>query len=311
MPKKNNSQEYWNRRARLDKLKAIKTAEIGIDSLKTLLKKNLDSVNKQIKQFYEKYGDNPAENLSYEEWQKYKKKLRIKAKMNPKDKRLQRLAKQNIPKYRIDRLRALQIDLQIQLAEATRGQEAGIYRTLKDVARVTQTTMALSFKDTVGVAFDKIASRKLEKIITSDWLDGKNWSERLWKDCANVGQKITNILEEGLPQGKSMQSMARELAEATQQSFNNAFRLIRTESARVDGEILLESFKQAQDELGYEYYIYDAFLDDRTSKICRELNGKRFKISEAQIGENLPPVHPSCRSTAVLDESSIDEDLIS
>jgi SPP1 gp7 family putative phage head morphogenesis protein len=92
--------------------------------------------------------------------------------------------------------------------------------------------------------------------------------------------------------------------------FRDAFRLIRTESAHVDSEVLLESFKQAKAELGYEYYIYDAFLDDRTSKICRELNGKRFKISEAKIGVNYFPMHPSCRSTCVLDENSIDESLI-
>ena len=54
---KNNSQEYWNRRARQDKIKVIKTSEMGVNNLKKLLKKNLDSVEKQIKDFYKKYGD--------------------------------------------------------------------------------------------------------------------------------------------------------------------------------------------------------------------------------------------------------------
>lgn len=305
-----NSQEYWAERARLDKLKVIKTGEMGINNLKKLLKKNLDSVDKQIKEFYEKYGENPAENLSYNEWQKYKAELKRKAKANPQDKTLQKLAKQNIPKYRIDRLRALQIDLQMQLTEVTKAQEAGIYKTLKDVAKVSQATTALRFKKTLDLAFDKIASRKLEKILSSDWVGNMNWSERLWKDRDLVGKKVTEILETGIPQGKSMQDMARDLKEATNSSFNNAFRLVRTESAHVDGQVTLDSFKQAQDELGYEYYIYDAFLDDRTSKICRELDGKRFKISEAEIGVNYFPMHPSCRSTCVLDESSINEDLI-
>ena len=305
MQKNNNSQEYWNKRARLDKIKVIKTAEYGIDNLKRLLKKNLNSVDKQIEDFYKKYGDNPAEKLSYAEWQKYKAKLKIKAKMYPKDKKLQRMAKQNIPKYTIDRLRALQIDLQIQLAEATRGQEAGIYRTLEDVAKVSQATTVLRFKDTLGVAFDKIASRKMQKIISSDWINGTNWSEKLWKDCDNVGQKITNVLEEGIPQGKSMQKMASELEDLTGQSFNNSFRLIRTESARVNGEVLIDSFKQAQEELGYTRYRYDAFLDNRTSKICKELDNQVFLIDDAEIGVNFPPMHPNCRSTCVLLESSI------
>lgn len=307
-----DSQEYWNRRARQDKIKVIKTAEYGVDNLKKLLKKNLDSVEKQIKEFYKKYGDEGkyAESLSYAEFQKYKAKLRLKAKQNPQDKTLQRLAKQDIPKYRIDRLRALQTDLQIQLTEATRGQEAGIYKTLKDVAKVSQATTALRFKKTLDVAFDKIASRKLEKILSSDWVGNMNWSERLWKDRELVGKKVTDILEEGLPQGKSMQSMARELKEATQSSFNDAFRLIRTESAHVDGEVLLESFKQAKAELGYTKYIFDATIDSRTSDDCERLDGKVIPIDEAVIGENFPPVHPNCRSTCVLDESSIDESVI-
>ena len=307
-----NSQEYWNRRARQDKIKVIKTAEYGVDNLKKLLKKNLDSVEKQIKEFYKKYGDEGkyAESLSYAEFQKYKAKLRLKAKQNPQDKTLQRLAKQDIPKYRIDRLRALQTDLQIQLTEATRGQEAGIYKTLKDVAKVSQATTALRFKKTLDVAFDKIASRKLEKILSSDWVGNMNWSERLWKDRELVGKKVTEILEEGIPQGKSMQDMARDLKEATQSSFNDAFRLIRTESAHVDGEVLLESFKQAQRELGYTKYIFDATIDNRTSEICADEDNKSYYIDEAVIGENFPPLHPNCRSTAVLDESSIDESLI-
>lgn len=314
---KNNSQEYWNKRARQDKIKVIKTAEYGVDNLKKLLKKNLDSVEKQIKEFYKKYGDEGkyAESLSYAEFQKYKAKLRLKAKQNPQDKTLQRLAKQDIPKYRIDRLRALQIDLQIQLTEATRGQEAGIYKTLKDVAKVSQATTALRFKKTLDVAFDKIASRKLEKILSSDWVGNMNWSERLWKDRELVGKKVSEIVETGIPQGKSMQDMARDLKEATNSSFNDAFRLIRTESAHVDGEVTLDGFRQAQRELGYEYYVLDAFLDSRTSKECRKHDeerkeGKKYKISKAVIGKNYPPFHPSCRTVAVLYEGIINEDLI-
>lgn len=302
-----SSQAYWTKRAELDKIKVIKTAEFGVDNLKKLLKKNLSDVNRQIKAFYDKYGDNPAEKLTYDEWQKYKAKLKMQAKLNPQDKTLQKLAKQNIPKYRIDRLRALQIDLQIQLTEATRGQQKGIYKTLEDVAKVSQATTALRFQKTLDVAFDKIASRKITKIIGSDWLDGKNWSDRLWKDREIVGQKITDVLETGIPQGKSMQEMSRELSEATGQSFNNSFRLIRTESARVDGEVLIDSFRQAKDELGYTKYRYDAFLDNRTSTICRELDKNVFDIDEAEIGVNFPPMHPNCRSTCVLMENSIIE----
>ena len=139
------------------------------------------------------------------------------AKANPKDKVLQCLAKQDIPKYRIDRLRALQTDLQAQLTEATRGQEAGIYKTLEDVAKVSQATTALRFKNALGLEFDTIAARKMKQILSSDW-SGATWSERLWKDREVVGEKVTEILQKGIPQGKSLQVMSRELKQATGQS---------------------------------------------------------------------------------------------
>ncbi len=295
-----NSKDYWAERARQDKIKVIKTGEKGIDNLKRLLKLNLDDVEKKIKEFYEKYGDNPAENLSYAEFEKYKQKLRAKAKKYPNDKTLQKLAKQDIPKYKIDRLRALQTDLQIQLAEATAGQETGIYKTLEDVGKVSQATLAKRFAQSLGVEFNTIASRKMKQLMSSDW-SGATWSERLWKDREAVGEKLTKILEKGIPQGTSLQKMSRELKQATGQSFNNAFRLIRTETSHIDGQVTLEGYKQAQEELGQKLkYKIDAFLDNRTSKICREMDGKVFWVDDAEVGVNYWPFHPNCRTTSQL-----------
>lgn len=301
MPKNKNS--YWAERARKDKIKVINTGEQGIDNLKRLLLLNLKDVEKQIKDFYDKYGDNPAEKMTYAEWEKYKAKLSKLAKENPQDKYLQFLAKQNIPKYRIDRLRALQLDLQMQLTLTTQGQEAGIYSTLDDVGKVARESLAKRFDKVLGLKLHTIAGNKMKQILMSDW-SGANWSERLWKDREKVGKKLTEILEKGIPQGTSLQKMSRELRNLTGESFNNAFRLIRTETSHIDGQVTLEGYKQASEELGLEYYEYDAFLDTRTSSICRELNGNRFKVSEAEVGVNYPPMHPNCRSTTqlVLDE---------
>ena len=302
-----SNRDYWANRARQDKIKVIKTGEQGIDNLKRILKKNLDDVDKKIKEFYEKYGDNPAEKLSYAEFEKYKQNLARKARLYPQDKTLQKLAKQDIPKYKIDRLRALQTDLQIQLTEATAGQEAGIYKTLQDVGKVPQATLAKRFADSFGLEFNTIASRKMKQLMTADWCQGKNWSERIWADREIVGEKLTEILEKGIPQGTSRQKMARELKNVTYNSYNNAFRLIRTETAHLDGQVKLEKFKQIQEKSGRKLkYQYDAFLDSRTSKICRELDGKSFWVDDAEVEVNFYPMHPNCRSTVVLILPDID-----
>ena len=306
MPKNKNS--YWAERARKDKIKVINTGEKGIDNLKRLLLLNLKDVEKQIKEFYDKYGENPAEELSNKNWQQYKKRLRDMAKANPQDKTLQKLAKQNIPKYKIDRLRALELDLQMQLTEATLGQQKGIYNTLNDVSKVSQATLASRMDKALGLTFNAIAANKMKQIIMSDW-SGANWSERLWKDREKVGKKLTEVLEKGIPQGVSLQKMSRELRDITGESFNNAFRLIRTETAFIDTQVTFEGFEQARKELGLEYYMYDAHLDSRTSAICREMDGKYFKITEKEIGVNAPPLHVNCRSGVqlVLDDDDMKE----
>lgn len=302
MPKKNNSQEYWAKRRQQDKIKVINTGENGINNLKKLLKNNLEDVERQITKYFEKYADK-KENLSPKELLAYKKKLKDAVKKVPNDKILKKLLVEDAPKYKIDRLRALQTDLQLTLTEATIAQEKGIASTLDDVAKVSQSVLAKSMKDAIGLTFNTIASKKLKQILSSDW-SGATWSDRLWKDREIVGKKLTDILERGMVQGTSLQTMSRELKQATGQSFNNAFRLIRTETSHIDGQVTLEGYKQAGEELGLEYYEYDAFLDSRTSDICRELDKKRFKVSEAEIGVNFPPMHPNCRSTTqlVLDE---------
>jgi SPP1 gp7 family putative phage head morphogenesis protein len=72
----------------------------------------------------------------------------------------------------------------------------------------------------------------------------------------------------------------------------NSMRLIRTEMCRAASAGQLLSLQRA----GLTEYRYVATLDLLTSKVCRALDGKIFKVAEAQTGLNCPPMHPNCRS---------------
>jgi hypothetical protein len=58
----------------------------------------------------------------------------------------------------------------------------------------------------------------------------------------------------------------------------------------------MNSYKTSEVVDRYEYL---ATLDNRTSEICRELDGKVFDVKEAEVGVNQPPMHPYCRSTTI------------
>lgn len=60
---------------------------------------------------------------------------------------------------------------------------------------------------------------------------------------------------------------------------------------------------------GLDGYIFLATLDLGTSDICQFLDGKRFKLKDAQVGKNYPPMHPNCRSTTIPDvDGTLDGD---
>ncbi|MBC1738736.1 minor capsid protein, partial [Listeria seeligeri] len=61
----------------------------------------------------------------------------------------------------------------------------------------------------------------------------------------------------------------------------------------------------AYEENGTDEYRFLAILDSKTSKICRSLDDKIFKIIDAVVGVNYPPMHPHCRSTTVSAKSKI------
>ena len=71
--------------------------------------------------------------------------------------------------------------------------------------------------------------------------------------------------------------------------------IARTETIRVANEGLKDMYTN-NNILSYRYL---AALDDRTSDICKSLNGRVFLTKDGIPGTNMPPMHVNCRSTIV------------
>ncbi|GHV97888.1 prophage head protein [Lactobacillus nasalidis] len=133
----------------------------------------------------------------------------------------------------------------------------------------------------------QVASRK--------W-DGANYSERIWKNTDKLAQRLAELFNAHEMSGMTETAMARALATEFQTSMFNAKRLIRTESNYIANAVKIDRWKAR----GVKQYQFEAVLDQRTSKICRATNGKIFNVADAQPGVNLPPMHPFCRSIAII-----------
>lgn len=114
-----------------------------------------------------------------------------------------------------------------------------------------------------------------------DTFYGAVGSARIWfKRAINERTALRDGLTQSLSTFNSRYSM--HLATRTTYAFNLA---------------MLNSLQRG----GAEKYVYRAILDGKTSETCKNLNGKTFKVGEAVVGVNFPPMHPNCRSFVELD----------
>ena len=65
--------------------------------------------------------------------------------------------------------------------------------------------------------------------------------------------------------------------------------------AHVVEEARMDSYKASN----VERFQFLATLDDRTSEQCAEMDLQIFDVKDAEVGVNVPPLHPSCRSITV------------
>ena len=91
-------------------------------------------------------------------------------------------------------------------------------------------------------------------------------------------------------QGKSPRDFRPQIRKKFDASRCNAERLLRTELARVQTQAQIESYEAN----GIDEYEYVACGLKDVCPLCKEVDGKVFKLKDMEIGLNAPPIHPNC-----------------
>lgn len=141
----------------------------------------------------------------------------------------------------------------------------------------------------LGVAVD---NKHVESVLRTPW-SGKNYSTRIWDNFDKLSKTIKDVVVSNVHRGTSVEKLAKEVQERMNVSKNNAVRLVRTELNYVHNQATLDSLKSAN----MEYFQFIATIDKRTSSICREHDNNIYPVADAEVGTNVPPLHPRCRST--------------
>lgn len=309
------SNVYWERRAKQRMASYHRSADSTIHQVAGAYDQALKNLNAEIEAIYKTFGYNGLldrttarkvlnETISRAEWKALRNSL-----AQIQDPAIQRqvLARLNAPAYRarITRLEALREQAYIQskmIADVElRVSRSGYvdiineayYRTMFDIQKGLGT----------GFEFATMPNRVIETILKRPW-SGQHFSQRIWGNTDTLANQLTAVLTGGFMSGAGVATMRRQLEDITGVGKYAAARLIRTETTYMANAAEMESYE----ELGINQYVYVATLDKRTSPICQELDGKIFKVKDAKPGENLPPMHPNCRSTtrAYLGQDELD-----
>ena len=135
--------------------------------------------------------------------------------------------------------------------------------------------------------------------------DGKIYNQRIYGHVAQFQQKLNFVLEEGIRNGKGLEWMIDAWRKLTKTTAYDAARLIKTEAVAMWSQ----ATKTAYQQMGIEYV--EIIGDAACGEICTDYVGEVMLLSDAELGDELPPYHPNCACSyiAYTDVSPEEDDI--
>lgn len=286
-----SSKTYWRDRELEWKKKRLKDEKQYADEIQEIYANMMDSVEKEIESFFTRYAN--KENITMAEAKKRVSNIEIeayqrKAKKYVKEKNFSDEANEQMRLYnlamKVNRLELLKANIGLELVAGhdelksyTGDKLEGAY--LEEIKR-----NASILGDTV------IDNAKTAKAVADSSFKNATFSERIWVNQDQLKNSLSSVLSNALIQGKNPREFIPLIRKKFDVSRCNAERLLRTEIARVQTQAQAESYEAN----GIDEYEYVACGLKDVCPLCKEMDGKTFKLKDMEIGENAPPMHPNC-----------------
>ena len=196
----------------------------------------------------------------------------------------------------IERLEAMKLQVRGEIEKLYNGRESGFESYLKNLYKdqYNRTAFQIAKGTGVGTNIYSLNDKLVNTVIKKPWApDGKNFSDRIWEDKDKLINTLHTEMTQAFIRGDSLEKLADKIAEKMKVSKANASRLVYTESAAYSSRARLKSYK----DLGIEKYEIVATLDNRTSDICQDMDGKVFDLQDNEVGVTANPFHVRCRTT--------------
>ena len=176
----------------------------------------------------------------------------------------------------------------------------------REQIRITEPAIIQAYQDTLDIVDSNVVATTSsvnmalmnahaidgKQIVNQVWcLDGKNFSDRVWTDKQKLLPQIKKALSDSLVQGKSPWEIAKAMSDKLEVSRENAYRLVRTETAHA------QVYAQTQRYKEYGFTKGRFLASDTCCDECHAHDGEVYTLEEL---EKMLPVHPRCTCTYTL-----------
>ena len=299
-----NSKQYWIDRENQKLNKGIKDCNNLAKELEHHYKLANKEIEKEINNLFEKYAKDNQ--LTYAEATKYLTgnefkiwRTDIKGYLKMIEDNPELLLELNTlaMKSRITRLEALQYEIDKQLNKLAITTEKETKELLTDTLKDNYNRNVFNISKKAGFVanFSGINNKTLERVLSYEW-SGNNYSGRIWNNKQQLSKTIKEEITQMLIRGESSKKVSQRVATRMNASYKNAVRLVQTEHSYV----MEQANKITYEDLKVEKYQFLATPDERTCKVCGNLDLKIFNVKDMIPGKNCSPLHPSCRCTSLL-----------
>lgn len=192
-------------------------------------------------------------------------------------------------KMRINRLEWIKSMLGIELVNGFDDIEKMLDEYFKESAKREMMKQAGILGDTVMNNYSEV----IEKVINGSFHNA-TFSKRIWQYQEELKAELDKLLSRQMVNGHNPRRVARDLRKEFDATKFEAERMMRTESARIQGELQKSSYER------FKVKEYEWVTEPTACSVCKDIaRGGRYKVKDMEIGINMIPAHPNCRCSTV------------
>lgn len=289
-----DSKEYWLKREQEHAKELRKVVSGKTDEIMKEYRKALNDIEADINRNFLRYAKNG--NMTMSEAMKLADKMDVerfadKAKQYVQNIDTSPQANADLKLYnlkmRVSRLQLLKMELNLEIDNLTGKLNDEAYKHLHKVALDEYRRQAGILGQTIR--FD---DRKVKHLVNASYKLGNGYvtfSDNVWHNTEMLKARLGNVLNSAILQGKNPNQYISEFKKIFDAQPYQVGRLLITETARVQGDVQLDSYKQG----GIEWY--DISFESGACRICRRAaSGGPYRHDRAVVGYNMYPFHPNC-----------------